>query len=144
MSAIVVGRGRNQITVGPELAAMVQRVLDQSAPEIAKQLDETISTIRGNAESRWPVGKEHKGKLAGRPHSRDMMQQGIRIVDANTIEAFLFNPAPYAYKIKSHQNSLDGRSPFQELMRKPAIAAGEQLAATLGHVLGEIAEGRNG
>ncbi len=135
---IVVGSGKSQVTISPEMSLMVERILKQTSPKILDRLEDTVDAIEANAVAKWPVGKDRKG----REHSKDLFEKALRIAGTDAIEANLTNTADYSYMIKSQKNGLGGKSPYQELMRKPAIEAGEKLAEVLAADIAAIAGGK--
>lgn len=120
------GRGNAMIELSGSLGASIEATIRRLAPTLLDRMEDAIEEIRDEAQARWPVGPAHKNR--GRTHSRDRFVSGVRLADLSTVEGFILNEAPYAYVIKSTQNSLNGKSAWQELARKPAKAAAVKLA----------------
>lgn len=115
---------------------LVRRVADGVAPMALDRMGATAEQIADNARTDWPVSKRDD-----RPHSRDLIETGDAAGDGKVV-AFVLVPVDYAFYIKSYKNGLKGKSPWQELLRKPGVAAGKALAQVCAADLAKLAGGR--
>jgi hypothetical protein len=123
------------------LEAMVDRLMD-SGPALARVMTKSAEDVAKNARYLWPYGvRKYKST---RPHSRDMIRVSTGTVSGGEIVSFVEIKVDYAFYIKSWKNGLNGKSPWQELLRKPGIAEGKRLGAVLAEELAEIAGGGRG
>ena len=127
------------ITTNGALEQLVKR-LTSSGPYIAKVMTKSAEDVAKNAKYLWPVAKRTR---KSRPHSRDMIKTNSGHM-GDEIVSFVVIEVDYAFYIKSWQKGLDGKSPWQELLRKPGIAEGKRLGAVLAEDLADIAGGRRG
>ena len=130
-SKIVVGRGRAQVEIGPELREFVDRMLEHSAPTTKKALDEATEKIGTDAAGSWPV-KTGRSKAA--------LVHGVRLVSLDTVEGFVGNDAPYAHLIKGKEHG--GKQTWRVLLQKPLRDAADDVARALATDLGRLAEGK--
>lgn len=129
---LTIGRGSMQVQIGGALEASIRRTIDRLAPGLGEVLEAEAQQLRDGAVERWPVGRDR-----GRPHSRDLFTNGLRITDKG-VEAFVSNPAPYLYLIKSGKNGLNGKSASVELLRKPLKKAAARAAERCGETLRKL------
>lgn len=122
--AIVVGRGKAQITVDAHLNTLLSKMLDAAAPVTKAVLTRETEAIFDAAEQAWPV-------KTGR--SKEGLTTGIRFVNTSTIEGFIADAVPYVYYIKGRKQG--GKSTWVTLVTKPFKAATpavcQQLASEL-------------
>ena len=118
------GRGSTEVVLSGHIEAMVENTLRNMMPTTKATIERHLGAIEASAIDRWPVGKSRKGSN----HSREKMDSAVRILGPDEIDGIVRNNADYAYYIKTEQNGLDGKSPFQELIRKPLKAAEKDIA----------------
>jgi hypothetical protein len=123
------------------LDAMVSRLTNKSGPTVLKQMDTSAKQIETNAVFRWPIGKPRRPGAPQREHSRDLIDSGSSTTSAGLV-SFVVVPVDYAFYIKTNQQGLNGKSPWQELLRKPGIAEGKALAARCADDLKKLAGGK--
>lgn len=116
-----IGRGKVQVKVSADLAAMIDRLLSDTAPLVRDALEEEARRIYTEARVKWPVAT---GK------SRDALEWGLRIPDPTVLEAFVMNPVDYAWFIREKWPHNKKRV-ANELLIKPVRRAGRRLARRL-------------
>lgn len=131
--AIKVGKGKAEVTITGVLADGLEAQLREALGPVGDTIDGVAGRIQATAKADWPV-------KSGR--SRDAITRSLRVhPDAFLVESVIYSDVPYAYyiistKIGTKNDSLRPRSPFQELLRKPAKAATSELKTTLPEVIG--------
>lgn len=119
---IVIGRGAASAVLSGGIEQAIRETLSRLAPTLGRRVEAEAERLERGAVGRWPIGRDR-----GRPHSRDLFDSGLRIV-SDGIEGFVSNRAPYIIYIKTMKNGLQGKSPYQELLRKPLRAAAKTVA----------------
>jgi hypothetical protein len=132
------GSGSATVTMSPQLNDMVRRLTAGSDRAVLAEMAESADKIYALAIGRWPVSKRQK-----KMHSRDTIAAGTGSTSAG-VSSFVVVPVAYAFYIKTKQNGLGGKSPWQELIRKPGIKEGKALAARCAVELALLAGGRRG
>lgn len=108
--------GSTTITVDDtELQKTILNILRQAAPALLPALEEARDEVLAGAEKEWPVksGKSKAGFTTFEKVTGDAVKVGID------------NQVEYVYYIKA--NDLGGKSPWQELVVKPAKKKKEQI-----------------
>lgn len=136
-----VTKGNAAIDSNDGIQKMVDRVIRELAPTVAPILDRAAAELEAGAVAAWPVGRER-----GRPHSRDLFEEGLRFGGQDTIEAFVRNKADYAFFIKFKKRNLasglGGKSASVELLRKPLKAIAPRVAKEVAEAAGDLIGGR--
>jgi hypothetical protein len=112
------------------LDQIVRRAINNAQPGLLPILEAEISKLHSNARASWPVKTGT---------SRDALDSGVRLVANNMLEAFLVNTADHSPYIRGKK--LGGKSPYQELIRKPGIKLAPKLADMLGDKLARTLTG---
>lgn len=125
MRRIKVARGGISVEVDDAASELLERAVRAAAPKALEVMEREIDAILDRARAEWPVGRERTARSErGRPHSRDLFDLEIRLDPSGpAVEIVVLNRADYAYKIKS-----GGTSPWQDLIRKPILAAMQRIA----------------
>ena len=139
--AIIVGRGASQVRIEGALAdGLVQEVRDALGPD-ADEMDRVADLIVARAQAQWPV---KSGK------SRDGWRTDLRVQPGSfDVEVFISNPVPYtrfisSTKVRTSDDAVRPRSPFQTLVRVPARQATRELKKTLPGIIARVLEAANG
>lgn len=119
----------------------LDRAADGALLRVTDRLQAEADQIAAAARERWPVGRERAGAERGRPHSRDLFEVYTRL-SMDEVSVVVVNWADYAYKIKTDQNGLLWRSPWQELVRKPMRERAPEIAADLQEELARLGNRR--
>lgn len=142
--AIKVGKGRSEVTITGALADDLERELRQLLGPVADELQrEADRILQEEILPNWPVKTGQ---------SRDGWKTSLRVhPDSFEVEVVIFNDLDYTRYVKStrvgaKKDATRLRSPFQEHVRKPVLAAEKQLATRLAEVLAshlqEVLNGR--
>jgi hypothetical protein len=134
--------GKAQVEIDSGLARLIRRTIANGAPEVAKALDEEAERIYAEARAGWPV-------KTGR--SRDALDHGIRILSETKVQAWLLNASPYAKFVMlggpndpGRKMKGRGKTAMNELIRRPANAAGRRIADMIGERVVTMVWGRRG
>lgn len=129
--------GKASITMSDELAKMVRRVVEKTAPRVLAVMESANEKIADRARKAWPVGREH---VPPRAHSRDLIETGTGVTPSGVV-AYTLVDVSYVFYIKS-KKALGGGSPWQRLLRNPGIAAGKRIAVDCAVDLRKLAGGQ--
>jgi hypothetical protein len=131
--------GDATVKMSDDLRRMVDHVARGVAPAAVAVLEAQVEDVASEARADWPVGNERTAVAErGRAHSRDLVVDGVEVT-SDGIRAFVGNGAEYARYIKSSKNGLRGKSPWQELIRKPMLAAVVEVVDQLGPEIKRLA-----
>ncbi len=122
-----------KLAIDIDLPEMMARIVDGIAPTVRPALTKAVETLKTDAKTNWPVGRER-----GRAHSRDMFVTDVHI-GVDLITARLANKSHWAKFIKSEQGRLEGRSAYVRLIRTPARRMGKRLAVDLSEDIAKLA-----
>lgn len=114
------------------LDRLVRLAITNSRPGLLPVLEAEASRLAANARADWPV-------KTGR--SRNSIVFGVRVRSDDRLEAFVGNTVEYVYYIKSRALPRS-RSAWQELIRKPGLAAVPGLLDRLGDAMGDVLGGK--
>ena len=129
------------VTANGALDAMVARLTKGTGPTVLKEMNVSTKQIETNAVYRWPIGKPRRPGAPQREHSINLITSGQSSTDRGVF-TYVLVPVDYAFYIKTNQQGLNGKSPWQELLRKPGIAEGKALAARCADDLAKLAGGK--
>lgn len=100
--------GNITVTLDGGMQRGIREVIDRLAPTVSRRLEAEAAGLAAGARTDWPVGRER-----GRPHSRDLIEHGLRI-SGKRLEGFVTVDVPYATQIR-----VAGKLVVSELLRKP-------------------------
>lgn len=129
-----------RMELDPGLRDALDKIGDGAFGRVLSKLEAEADRRIADAESRWPIGRRREGAEAGRPHSKDLFQRETRITE-DSVSVVISNPAKYAYKIKTYQSGLGGKSPWQELVRKPFLKDLKRIATEVEADLNKLRPG---
>lgn len=122
---ITIGQGSVTATLDNGLEELLRRAIDHTVPGLVNRVEATAQGIYRGAFDRWPV-------RTGR--SRAALAWEVRLApDLSSIRARVSNSAPYAKYVPVR--SLGGKNAFVELLRKPTLAAGREIALEVAEVV---------
>jgi len=138
VARIKVGKGRCEVTIDGALASSLETELREALGPVGTTMQSAADGILKDARADWPV-KSGKSKAS--------LADSLRVhPDSFQVEVVLYSPLSYVRYIKSTKvgskdESVRDRSPFQDLLRKPAREAEKTLAKTLPGVVGKALTG---
>lgn len=136
--AIKVGRGRTEVTITGALADGLEAELREALGPVGTTMQEEADAILKAAKAAWPVKSGE---------SRDSLKTALRVHPGEfKVEVQLYSPLAYVRYVKStkvgdKEDAVRNRSPFQDLLRKPAREAEKKLATVLPGVIGRALSG---
>ena len=101
--------------------SMLRGAIEQAAPGLVAEMERTTAAVVESARAGWPV-------KTGR--SRDGLTAIVRLEDEKIV-GVVYSSELYGYMIKRK----DGKSPWQELVRKPSLGVAMELAGRLGPIM---------
>ncbi len=127
MSSTRIKIGGMDATLSDGLEDALRRIVDRATGTAGRVLGETLDGIEAAASNAMPVktGKLRASLERYTNVGRNEVRSGLRLGS---------DRAPYAYKVKFAKGTPQaGKNVFQELIRKPAVAA-------IDKVVGELAD----
>ena len=115
------------------LEAVVERAQSLAAP-IMQRLDEFGRRVMDEARAGWPVGKRPR-----RVRSRDLLSHEVVQAGVDSFKLRLVSGAEYTRYIRAI--SLNGRNPWQVLVRKPAADRTDELALAIAADIARVTGG---
>lgn len=125
MSTTRIQIGGMDATLSDGLEDVLRRIVDRATGSAGRVLGAALDEIKDAATQAVPV---KSGKL------RDSLQRYTNIGESEVRSGLRMGSAiaPYAYKVKFAKGTpLAGKNVFQELLRKPAVAAIDQVVGEL-------------
>ena len=122
-------------TLSDGLEDAIRRIVDGISGGAGRVLTQELDGIAARALGEIPVRSGRYRASVGRylDVRREEVRSGIRAGGAN---------APYAYMVKFGKKSGKKGNVFAELIRKPAVAATDKVAAELAGMVGGLVGGR--
>jgi hypothetical protein len=117
------------------LEPVIARLSSVAGP-ILRRMETYGERLLEAARAEWPVGRRAKTG----PRSRDLLGMEIVAEQPDRVALRLYSGAEYTRYIKAHK--LNGRNPWQVLVRKPGIDNADDLADEVRRTLDDIAAGK--
>ena len=132
--------GKTEIRINPDPSLALRAAADAAVPGARRALEAAADSLLEHARSRWPVSRRPRGPGRETP-SRDLLRSEA-YVDASGLTSSVVSPAPYTRFIRSNQNGLGGRNPWQVLVRDQVttprvLAIGKAVTDAVAAGLGE-------
>ena len=130
---IKVGRGRCEVTIDGPLGDGLEHELREALGAVGEVMQAKADGILRTAKRDWPVKSGE---------SRDSLRTSLRVHPGEfKVEVQIYSTLEYVRYVKStkvgeEKDVVRVRSPFQELLLKPARAAEKELKTDLPAVLG--------
>lgn len=138
---IIVGKGRGQIRIDGAIADGLEAEIRAALGPVADEMDRVANLVVMRAQEQWPV---KSGK------SRDAWRTDLRVQPGSfEVEVFISNPLTYvryisSTKVRTVNDAVRPRSPFQTLVRVPARQTTRELKKTLPGIIARVLEAADG